>query len=83
VTDWRAHDLRRTCRTGLSALGVSRETAEACLNHRGAKAGLVGVYDRHGYADEIIAALGRWQAHVAALVGEAPGGAEVIALRRA
>jgi hypothetical protein len=37
----------------------------------------------HDYADEVIVALGRWQAHVAALVGDAPTGAEVIELRRA
>ena len=83
VTGWVMHDLRRSARTNLSKLGVTRETAEACLNYIGGRAGLVGTYDLHRYEDEIIAAWGRWQDHVAALVGEAPDGAEVIALRRA
>jgi integrase len=68
VDDWVLHDLRRTCRTGLSRLGVSREVAEAAINHVGARAGLVGVYDKHDYADEILTALRQWQAHVAGLV---------------
>jgi integrase len=68
VTGWVLHDLRRTVRTGLSRLGTPREVAEAAVNHVGARSGLVGVYDRHDYADEILAALQRWQSHVAALV---------------
>jgi integrase len=68
VDDWVLHDLRRTCRTGLSKLGIPREVAEAAINHVGARAGLVGVYDKHDFADEILAALRQWQAHVAGLV---------------
>jgi integrase len=78
VTGWRLHDLRRTVRTALARLGVSREVAEAAINHAGARAGLVGVYDRHDYAMEIITALAGWQDHVAALVG-----ANVVPLRSA
>lgn len=48
---WVMHDLRRTVRSNLSALGMSREVAEACLNHIGGRAGLVGVYDRHDFAE--------------------------------
>jgi integrase len=81
VANWRFHDLRRTCRTGLSKLGVNRETAEAAVNH--ARAGLVGIYDQHSYADEVIAAMEQWQAYVAALVIEAPSSGEVVQLRRA
>lgn len=82
IADWRLHDLRRTVRTGLSRLGVPREVAEACINHVGARAGLVGVYDRHDYAAEVVAALLRWQAHVAALVDHHTG-AEIVPIRAA
>lgn len=68
VTDWDWHDLRRTARTGMSRLGAPREAAEAALNHVSGRAGLVGVYDRHGFRDEAVAALRIWQEHVAVLV---------------
>jgi len=74
---WRWHDLRRTVRTGLTRLGVPREHAEAAINHIGTRAGLVGTYERHDYAQEIIAALTLWQGHVAGLVGQ---GAELVTL---
>jgi len=73
VTGWRLHDLRRTCRTGLAKLGISRDIAEACLNHVRDRRGLVGVYDRHDYRNEIAAALLRWHDHVAGLVTLPPG----------
>ena len=66
VSGWRLHDLRRTMRTGLSRLGVSREVAERALNH--VQPGLVAVYDQHPYKAEVLAAIRRWQAHVLALV---------------
>ena len=77
VTGWCWHDLRRTARTGMARLGVSREAAEAALAHVSGRSGLVGIYDRHDYQREAIAALTTWQAFVAGLVGD---GAEVVAL---
>lgn len=44
------HDLRRTARTLLSALGVDVIVAEKCLNHT--LGGLVDVYDRGDYFEE-------------------------------
>lgn len=44
------HDLRRTCRSLLSQLGVSEQVAERCLNHK--VQGVVGIYDRYNYIDE-------------------------------
>jgi hypothetical protein len=42
---------------------------EAILNHvAGSRAGIVGVYQRHHWADEKRAALAAWGGHVAALV---------------
>jgi integrase len=65
VTDWRLHDLRRTLATGLQKLGVRLEVTEAVLNHvSGSRAGIVGVYQRHEWADEKRAALNAWGAHV-------------------
>jgi len=68
VGDWRLHDLRRTCRTTLSRLGIPREVAEAAINHVGGRAGIVGVYDQYGFDPEGVAALRQWQSHVAALI---------------
>jgi integrase len=70
VRNWRLHDLRRTMRSGLSALQVPRAVAEAALNH--AKPGLVGVYDQHDFVPEVIAAVRLWQGHVASLVEPEP-----------
>jgi integrase len=52
------HDLRRTARTQLAALGVRREVAERCLGH--AIRGVEGTYDRHDYFKERRAALEQW-----------------------
>ena len=83
ITAWRWHDLRKSTRTGLTRLGVSRDHAEAVLNHVSGRSALERTYDLHDYAPEVIAALARWQAHVAGLVTDAPMIGEVVALRRA
>ncbi|MGH8202066.1 MAG: tyrosine-type recombinase/integrase, partial [Steroidobacteraceae bacterium] len=54
------HDLRRTARTQLAALGVRREVAERCLGH--AIRGVEGTYDRHDYFKERRGALEQWTA---------------------
>lgn len=82
VAGWRFHDLRRTARTGMTRLGVQRDHAEAALNHVSGRSALERTYDRHDYAPEVLAALARWQAHVASLVEPRPG-AEVVPLRPA
>ena len=71
VTNWRWHDLRRTARSGMSRLGVDSRAASAALNHISDRSKLERTYDRYDYQTEAIAALQRWQAHVAALVAEA------------
>jgi integrase len=50
VTHWSAHDLRRTTRTLLAALGCPNEIAEAVLGH--VQPGVVGIYNRHTYDRE-------------------------------
>ena len=65
IAPWALHDLRRTCRTGLAALGVPPHVAEHVLNHvSGARAGVVAVYDKHPYRAEKRRALERWAEHV-------------------
>ena len=54
------HDLRRTARTHLAALGVRREVAERCFGHK--LRGIEGTYDRHDYFKERRAALESWTA---------------------
>jgi integrase len=62
------HDLRRTCRTGLSDLGgIPDQVAELCLNHR--PKGVAGVYDRAERLLERGRALQRWADHVDRICG--------------
>jgi integrase len=75
VTAWTMHDLRRTCRTDMARLGVPTTHGEAALNHIGGRTALERTYNVHDYAPEIIAAMERWQAHVAEIVGK-PAAAE-------
>ena len=65
---WVVHDIRRTVATGCQKLGVSLQTVEALLGHTGgSRAGVVGVYQRHDFADEKRAAVEQWGAHVASV----------------
>jgi integrase len=83
VVDWRLHDLRRTMATGLQKLGVRLEVTEAVLNHvSGSRAGIVGVYQRHEWADEKRAALNAWGEHIAAIVEGRTAADNVTRLRR-
>jgi integrase len=69
MTEWRLHDLRRTVATGLQKLGVRLEVTEAVLNHvSGSRSGIVGVYQRHTWGPEKVAALQAWADCVEALV---------------
>jgi len=70
VSDWKLHDLRRTCRTGLGSLGVARETSERVIGHT--LGVLDEVYDRGSYREQKLDALARWEARLLAIVGETP-----------
>jgi integrase len=50
VVCWAPHDLRRTVRTQLAALGCPSDVAEAIIGH--IQPGIEGVYNRHDYAPE-------------------------------
>jgi integrase len=68
---WTPHDLRRTCRTRLSEIGIPQEIAERVIGHTAQ--GVVGVYDQHKYRDEIRAALEAWERRLLGIV-EPPEG---------
>jgi len=63
IGDWSPHDLRRTARTGMAALGVPDAVAERVLNHAVGDR-MIAVYNRHGYAAEMADALDRWATHL-------------------
>jgi integrase len=57
------HDLRRTFATGMARLGVRLEVTEKLLNHvSGSMGGIVGVYQRHDFMDEMREAISRYEA---------------------
>ncbi len=66
---WLIHDLRRTVATNLQRLGARLEVTEAILGHvSGSRAGVVGIYQRHNFADEKAAALLAWARKLDAIV---------------
>jgi integrase len=68
VSDWRLHDLRRTCVSGMARLGVAPHVADKILNHQtGTISGVAAVYQRHEFLAERKGALERWGAHIASL----------------
>lgn len=70
--EWRLHDLRRTCASGMARLGQPVHVVEKLLNHiSGTFAGIVGVYQRHDYADEKRIAAAVWASHIDAITGGA------------
>jgi len=69
ISDWRLHDLRRTCVSGMARLGVAPHVADKVLNHQtGTISGVAAVYQRHEFLAERKDALERWGSHVALLV---------------
>jgi integrase len=63
---WTIHDIRRTMRTGLSALPIPDRVRELVIAH--AQPGLHKVYDQHAYIDEKRRALELWAARLRAIV---------------
>ena len=64
---WTPHDLRRTCRTGLAAAGVSDEIAERVVGH--VRAAMVDTYNTHQYVEEKRRALLKWQNRLERVIG--------------
>lgn len=78
---WVLHDLRRTMASGMARLGIQLPVIEKILNHKsGTFRGIVGVYQRHSFAEEKRAALAAWASHIESVVsGKRP--ANVVQLR--
>jgi integrase len=73
VTNWRLHDLRRTCVSGMARLGIPPHVADKILNHQsGTISGVAAVYQRHDFLGERKGALELWGAHIGQLLGETP-----------
>jgi integrase len=71
LPDFVIHDVRRTVRTGLSAIpGISDLVRELVIGHT--KPGLHKVYDQYAYLDEKRAALAAWEARLRSIVTPPP-----------
>jgi Arm DNA-binding domain len=70
VTDWQLRDIRRTFRSNMAKLKVSREVCEILLNHvTGAnKNDLDEIYNRYDYLDEKREALEKWENRIGELL---------------
>lgn len=69
IDDWTCHDLRRTFATQLASLGIPIHVTEKYLNHiSGSLAGIVGIYNRHSYFEEMKTAALAWETHLAKLL---------------
>lgn len=56
------HDLRRTFSSNMARLGVPIHVTEKMLNHQsGSFGGVAGVYNRHGYREEMLAAMREYE----------------------
>lgn len=63
--DWprtTCHDLRRTFRSNLAKLGISKTVAEKVLNHK--EQGISATYDHHEYLTEKTVAMNKWNDHL-------------------
>ncbi len=76
------HDIRRTVRTGLSAIpNISDLVRELVIGHT--KPGLHKVYDQHAYLDEKRFALDAWAARLRSIVKPPPANVVELAQARA
>jgi len=83
LPDWRLHDLRRTAASGMARLGIGVHVVEKLLNHvSGTFAGIVGVYQRHEFADEKRAAAQTWANFLDGLTDEKPSNVVTLAEAR-
>jgi integrase len=73
---WTLHDIRRTFRTRMSGLGVTRDVAEALVGHVSHRTQMDRVYDKYEHWPEKRQALAMWEANLRAIID---GTAEKIA----
>ena len=70
IENWRVHDLRRTCRTGMARLGVPEIVGERVLNHL--PQGLSKVYNLHDFLPQKRDALARWAQEIQNIIEPPP-----------
>ena len=70
IAEWRIHDLRRTCGTGMARLGIDSATISRVLNH--AEGGVTKIYNRYSYLNEKRHAFETWSDHIEQLVESLP-----------
>ncbi|MDJ1633210.1 tyrosine-type recombinase/integrase [Rhizobium rhizogenes] len=81
LTPFVSHDLRRTVRTRLSALGVSKVVSELIIAHT--QKDLDAVYDQWAFIDERRDALKRWEMALRGIVMPVPDNVVQLAEKRA
>jgi integrase len=69
IPKWTVHDIRRTVRTRMAALGINRDICERTLNHVGHITSQQAAYDYYEYRVEIRQALQRWEDKLNAILG--------------
>jgi len=70
VTGWRIHDLRRTAKTNWQRLRIAYEVRQMMSAH--AVPGVIGIYERHDWAEECRAGFEAWSARVRDIVTPPP-----------
>jgi integrase len=80
INNWRFHDLRRSMRTGLSAIPtISPIVAELMIGHR--QQGLAKIYDLHAYGAEQRAGFEAWCARLRTIVEPQPDNVVALPVR--
>jgi integrase len=70
VRGWVVHDVRRSARSGWSALGIPPHLCEMMLGHR--QPGIIPTYDVYRYEDERRAALELWAKRIGQITAPPP-----------
>ena len=79
IADFRGHDLRRTCGSGITQLGSSRFVMDRVLGHL--EQGVGGRYDRHDYLHEKTSALAAWAERLEEILADKKAAKNVVKLR--
>lgn len=72
TSGWTAHDLRRTCATGMGRLEIPEDIVDRCLNHQ--RDEVSATYIRARYERAMAAAWQSWAERLWEIVGELPKG---------
>jgi integrase len=68
--DFHLHDLRRTLATRWQEMGIEIAATEKYLSHSAVTGGLVGIYQRSAYLEQMKAAVLLWEAKLQALLSD-------------